>query len=154
GFIGEWVELFEAKDSNVFSPEPVALALQVEIDFPAAHQDPRCFSAGALRVRKDTFKAAEGEVAQARNNARISQQAFRRHHDERLAPSPQYLPAQTVKELCRCGWLNNLYVVLGGQNEEPLEARAGMFRPLTFHAMGEKQRDAAQTAPFNFGRSD
>src|SRR5215831_9317889 len=85
----------------------------------------------------------------------MTQQAFGCHHDQRFSPPPQNLPSQTVKELRRSRRLDDLNVVVHRQFEKPLEPGTGVFRPLSFHAMWEEQRDAAEPSPLIFrGRNE
>src|SRR6185503_1884345 len=78
----------------------------------------------------------------------MSQQTFWRHDDEWFAPWPHNLAAQTMEVLRRCGWTNDLDVVLGGDREETLESGAGVFRPRAFKAMRQEHDQSTEAAPF------
>ena len=82
----------------------------------------------------------------------VTQQALRRHDDERLAPRAQHLPAQRVEDLRRRGQVADLDVVLGAQLQEALEARARVLRALALEAVRQEQHEAAEAVPLVFGR--
>ena len=84
----------------------------------------------------------------------MPQQALGRHHDQRLAPRAQHLPAQQWKYCAGVVGLHDLDVVLGGEREEALEAGAGVLGPLPFEAVRQQQHEAAQAAPLVLGAGD
>src|SRR5215510_12675433 len=125
------------------------------MDLAAAHQNAGNFTVGSgIRILMDALKTTRGKIVQIRNDTRMTQQAFGCHHDQRFSPPPQDLPSQTVKELRRSGWLDDLNIVLGRQFEKPLQPGAGVFRALSFHAVWQKERDAAEPPPLIFSRRD
>src|SRR5262245_32723709 len=84
----------------------------------------------------------------------MAEKAFRSHHHERLSPAAQDLPSQTMEILCRSRRLNDLNVIVRGNLQESLEARAGVFRSLPFHSMRQQQSDATEPAPLLFSGGD
>src|SRR4051794_6566193 len=52
------------------------------------------------------------------------------------------------------GEIADLYVVLGAELKETLEARGGVLRPLAFIAVRKEQHEAARTLPLRFRRGD
>src|SRR5208282_4988303 len=77
----------------------------------------------------------------------MAQHALRRKDDERLAPRAQGLAAQHVKILRGRRGLANLQIVLGGQLQVALDARAGMLWALSFVAVREQKHEAAGQIP-------
>src|ERR1041385_639722 len=53
-----------------------------------------------------------------------------------------------MEMLRRCSGIDYLQIVFGSQMKESLQARAGMFRPLTFKTMWQQQDQAAEPLPF------
>src|SRR6185437_3552487 len=64
-----------------------------------------------------------------------------------FAPRAHDLTPQQMKVLRRRRRLANLHVVKSHQLQKPLDASAGVFRPLPFITMGKKQRDAGKKSP-------
>ncbi len=94
------------------------------------------------------------QVAERRTGQPVAQQAFRRHHHQRLAQVLQHLPAQHVEHLRRRGGHADLHVHFGAQLQESLQARRGMLRPLPFLAVRQQQGQAAQAAPLGLAGAD
>ena len=84
----------------------------------------------------------------------MAQHAFGREHDQRFAPVAQGLAAQQMKILRGVRRLRNLDVVLRGELDETLDARAGVFRSLAFIAVRQKQHKAGEQVPFGFSGGD
>ena len=77
----------------------------------------------------------------------IPQQALRGHDDQGFARFPLGLPAQEVVVLRGGGGVRHPEVVLGAEGEEALQAGGGMFRSLSFLAMGQEEHQAAGLVP-------
>ncbi len=65
-----------------------------------------------------------------------------------------HLPAQHVEELRRRRQVADLDVVLGGELQEPLDARARVLGPLPLEAVRQEQDEARQARPLVLGRDD
>ena len=116
----------------------------------------RCTCAAGTFVDSSmtVLKPAVGQFLELRHRQLVTQQALRRHDDQRLAERPHHLPPQHVKHLRGRRRHAHLHVVLGAQLQETLEARRGMLRPLPFVAVRQKQRESAEPAPLRFARTD
>src|SRR5271169_884959 len=67
--------------------------------------------------------------------------------DQRLAPQAARLAAEQVEILCGGGGLADVHVAFRSELHKPLDARAGMFRPLAFVTVGEQQDETRGEAP-------
>jgi len=84
----------------------------------------------------------------------MTEHTFRCEYDQGLAPVAQGLAAQQVKILRGVARLRDLDVVFGGELDEALDSRAGMFRALAFVAVREQHDDAGEQVPFGFAGAD
>src|SRR5262249_30833138 len=84
----------------------------------------------------------------------MTQKAFRSHYNERFSPAPQNLPSQAMEVLGGRRRLNDLNVIFRAEFQKALEARAGVFRTLSFHSVRKQQSDAAKPAPLLFRGGD
>ena len=84
----------------------------------------------------------------------MTQQALRRHDDQRLAIRTQHLPSQHVKHLRRRGWYTDLNIVFSTQLQESLESGRRVLRTLSLVAVWQEQRQATHAAPFCFAGAD
>src|ERR1700721_2081999 len=80
----------------------------------------------------------------------MTQHAFGRKNDQRLAPDAEGLPAQHVEILRGRGGLANLQIVFGSQLHVALDAGAGMLGALAFVAVGEQKHEASRKIPLVF----
>ncbi len=72
-----------------FRARPFPFALEIKIDFTAAHQNSCDFSSVSGAVSgKNAFKAARGKFVQAGSYPGIPQKTLWRHYNKRLPPSP------------------------------------------------------------------
>ena len=71
-----------------------------------------------------------------------------------LRHGAQRLPPQQVKVLRGGRRLADLNVVLGGELQKPLDARAGVLRPLPFVAVRQQQHQAGEQPPLVFAARD
>src|SRR4029453_5372263 len=78
----------------------------------------------------------------------MSQEPLGRHHDQWLAPRPQDLPPQEMKELRWRAGVANLDAVFRSEGKKTFQARAGMLGSLPFEAMGQEQPDPREPPPF------
>src|ERR1035438_1238135 len=84
----------------------------------------------------------------------MTEHAFWGEHDQGLAPVAQGLTAQEMEILRGVAGLCDLDIVLGGELDEALDSRAGMFRTLAFVAVGQEQDDAGEQVPLGFSGAD
>ena len=59
-----------------------------------------------------------------------------------------------MEVLCWCAGIGNLHVVLGGEGEKSVEARAGVFGTRAFEAVWQQKDKAAQEPPFVLRAAD
>ena len=64
------------------------------------------------------------------------------------------LAPQQVEVLRRRGGVDDLHVLLGGEQQPALDARARMLRPLALEAVGQQDDEAAQPVPLVLGAGD
>ena len=89
----------------------------------------------------------------------MAQQALGSEDDQRLARAAAvmaavHLTAQQMEILRRSSDVAHQHVVLGAEGEKPLDARAGMLRPLAFEAVRQQHDQAARLSPFRLGAGD
>ena len=129
-----------------------AFRAQFVADFSAANQD--ALGGRDFAVRHHPLKSRPLKILDRRRRVGMPQHALRREHDHRLAPAPQRLPAQQLKILRGVRRLANLNVVLGRELKIALDPRAGMFGPLPFIPVRQKQPHARRQVPLVFRRAD
>ena len=148
----ERVELLEAEDGGRGVAAPLALGAQLVEDLPGGDQDPPGPGRHPV-VLEHRPELPARQFVDRRGRRGVSQHALGREHHERLAPLPEGLAPQQVEVLRRGRGLGDLEVVLGGQLEEPLDARARVFGPLALVAVGEQQDEAGEEAPLVLARA-
>ena len=84
---------------------------------------------------------------------REAQQLLGRERDERLARALVGLRAQHVEVVCRRGGLDDPHVVLGGQLQVALDARARVVGSLALVAVGQEHDERGTLAPLLLGRA-
>ena len=83
-----------------------------------------------------------------------TQQALRRHDDERLARAALHLTAQSVEVLRGRGEVADLPVTTGAALQEALKPGAGVLGTLALEAVRQQKRDMARALPLALGRGD
>src|ERR1017187_7230593 len=154
---GERIKLFHPRQRHVFRLPLAARGEYVVVDLAGAENHARdALVLAQFRVAQNLQKPSGGELPRVRNRLRMPQQALGREDRQWLAHAAPvvaavHLAAQQVEVLRGRGAIGHLHVVLGAEREIPLDARAGMFRPLALVAVREQQHQAAGLAPFRFG---
>ena len=85
GGFREWVKLFHAQYGHVFLLDSLALLQKFVKNLARAKQHAADFFDGR-RIDEQALKFPGSAVLQARNGARVAQQALGRHDHQRLAP--------------------------------------------------------------------
>src|SRR4029077_5046832 len=127
-------------------------SLKLVADFSGTDQDAVGFF--DFGIRNDVQEILEDDVFNWRARVSVAQHALRSEYDERLAPMTQGLAAKQMEILRGVARLRDLDVVFGGQLDEALNASAGMFRALTFVAVGQEHHDAGEQVPLGFTGAD
>src|SRR5207237_6271670 len=99
-------------------------------------------------------EAPAGEILERGYRQLVTQEALRRHDDQRLAEGLAHLPPQHVEHLRRRRRHAHLHVVLRAQLQEALEARRGMLGPGPLVAVRQQQREATEALPLGLARAD
>ena len=89
-----------------------------------------------------------------RSCRRQTQQALRRHHDQRPLNPGLDLPSQQMEILRGRRRITNLEIVLRAKLEITLEARARMFRSLAFVTMRQQHHEPRRLLPLVFRSRD
>ena len=84
----------------------------------------------------------------------MTQQALRRHDDERLARAALELAAEGVEILPRGGEIAHLHVPARAELQEALQPGARVFRALAFVAVWQKERDVTWALPLALRTGD
>ena len=99
------------------------------------------------RVRHNVQEIAAREIFDRRAGVGMAQHALGSEHDQRLAPLTHRLPAQHMEVLGGVGRLADLNIVSRRELQIALDARAGVFRALSFVAVREQQDESGQQDP-------
>ena len=130
------------------------MARDVVVELARGEDEPRHARAIDVRVVEDGLEAAVHEIGKRRGSLLEPQQALRRHHDERPRVRVERLAAQEMEVLRRRGRVDDADVLLGGELEEPLEARARVLRAVALVAVREEERQARGLAPLGEPRDE
>ena len=120
----------------------------VVVDLPGAENEPAHALVVGLRVVDDGQEGAVGELLERRGSLLEPEQALRGHHDERPGARVERLPAQQVEILRGGRAVGDPDVLLGGELQEPLEARARVLRAVALVAVRQQQREPRGLTPF------
>ena len=152
--VAQRVVLLEAHDGDVVALAAAPLGRQVVVDLAAAEDDALDLRALDRLVADDALERALGDLVERIDRLGVPEQRLRREDDERLAPGAVDLPAQHVKELRGRRQVADLDVVLRGQLQEALDARARVLRALPLEAVRQEQDEAGEARPLVFRRDD
>ena len=94
------------------------------------------------------------ELVEARRRLLQPQQALRRHHDERSRRRVERLPADEVEVLGGRRAVRDADVLLRGELEEALQARARVLGPVPLVAVREEQGQARGLSPLREAGDD
>ena len=150
--LGKWIELFEEDNRGGGVLTLLAFGSQFVANFSGADQDAIGFA--HFGVGNDVQKILVREVFNGRAGVGVAQHALGSEYDQRLAPVAQSLAAQEMEILCGVGRLRDLYIVLGGQLDEALDAGAGVFRSLALVAVRQQHHNAGEQIPLGFAGAD
>src|SRR5205085_4089787 len=140
---------------DILNPSLFAMFEQFVIDFAGTQNDtPNAVVWPNGHIRQDPLKSSLGALLQGRDDFGVAQETLWSNDDQRLAPTAQCLPTQTVEVLRRRGWIHNLQIVLDAQHEKTFEPRAGMLRSLAFKSVWQEQHQATKSLPFFLGAGD
>src|SRR5579884_2028148 len=148
-FSTQRIKLLQANNGDAGIFHLRALLFQIPINLPGTKQDAGRFLR-RQRIGNDGLKHAAGKFIETRRDAMIPQERFGRHHDQRLAPAPQDLPAEQVKILRGGGRIRDLHVMLGSERKKAFQARTGMFRSSAFKTVREQKHQPGKPPPFVF----
>ena len=149
---GPGVELFEEDNSNRAVLAPLALHAQGVADLAGADQQPAWRADRA--VGQDIAEAWHGKIRERGGSIRAAQHALGREDNQRFAPRAHRLAAQQMEVLRGGGRLADLHVVVGGELQVALDARAGVLRPLALVAVGQQQDKAGEQVPLGLAGRD
>ena len=137
--LGQRVELLQANDGRRRVAAVLALLGEVVVETAGAQQDARHRRrVGDRGVTDDGLEAARGELLNVGGRRREAQQLLGRERDEGLARALVGLRAQHVEVVCRRGGLDDPHVVLCGQLQVALDARARVVGSLALEAVGQE----------------
>ena len=132
----------------------LALLDEVVVQAARAQQDARHRRRiGDRGVADDGLEGTRGELVEVRGSGRQTQQLLGRERDERLARALVGLRAQHVEVVRRRRGLDDPHVVLGGQLQVALDARARVVGSLTLVAVGEEHDERGTLSPLLLGRA-
>src|SRR5690606_11824795 len=149
GLLRERVELLQPNDRNPFVASVQTGRLQIVKYLPAAKHnalDLRGINDG--RIIDNGPKTAARQFVQGRGCRGQTQQALRRHDDQRPYDLLPYLTPQHMEVLCRGCRVANLKVVLGTKLEEAFKASRRVFRALPLKAVWKQHYEPAALLPF------
>ena len=151
----ERVELLDTHNGDIVLIVLTTLFQQVVINLTRTHH----YALHALRIKLVDFTDGwqEGAVRQffeAGNRQRMTQQGFRRHHDQRTTHPAQRLTTQHVVNLCRGRRYAHLHVLLSAKLQITFQTRGGVLRPLPFVTVRQQHHQTTHPAPFLFARGD
>ena len=153
--VRERVELLYANDSDIFLLFLAALFQQVVINLTRAqHNTLHGFRVEIVDFTNCRLEGAVSQFVHARYRQRVTQQRFRRHHDQRATHTAQRLTTQHMVNLRRRGRYANLHVLLGAELQIAFQTRGGVLRPLAFVAVRQQHHQTAHTAPLLLAGAD
>ena len=126
----------------------------VVVDLARAEHEPFHELVIGARVVEDGLEGALGEVGERRGGALQPQQAFRRHQDERPRNGIERLAADEVEELRGGRAVRDAHVVLRGELQVALEARARVLGAVALVAVWQQHRQARRLVPLGKARRD
>jgi len=140
----ERIELLDPHDRDAIELLRAARLDELVVDLAAAEHDaPHALRIDLLDFADQRLETSSRKLLERRNGQPVTEQALRRHHDQRLPYWPQHLTTEQMEHLRRRRRHADLHVVLGTELQEALEARGRVLRPLPFMAVRKEEREAA-----------
>ena len=155
GVLRERIELLDPHDRHVGVVFALLAREEIDGDLAAAQHEPphlrrlRCTASSIT-----SLEPAFGQIGRGRCRHRMTEQALRRHHDERqrIGLQQQRLAAQHVKVLRRRRAVDDAHVGVGGGIQKALEPGARVVGPLAFVAVRQQQDQRRRQAPLGAAR--
>ena len=144
---GERVQLLEPGNRDLVRSRPLLVPHDVVVHLSRADDEARHALAIRTGIVDDLTERTLCELGERRRGLLQPKQAFRCHHDERTAGSVEGLAAEQVKILARRRAVRDADVLLRGELEESLEARARMLGAVALVSVRQQERQARRLPP-------
>ena len=145
----EWIELFDAHDGDIFLIVFTALLQQIVVYLAGTHDHAfHRLRVQFIHLADSGHKGTVRQFVKSRNRQRVTQQRFRRHHDQRTAHAAQRLTTQHVIHLSRGRRYAHLHVLLSAKLQITFQTRGGVLRALPFVTVRQQHHQATHPAPF------